>query len=94
MSVKATTAGIIIPVKNRGKDNKIIPWSMVKKEIVAPCVKRCTNDDHNVDIYLVEKTIDGNRLEGVFETKRDAFRAVDVFLIQNGREPELILKRV
>ena len=94
MSVSVTTAGILVPVKNRGKDNKLIPWSMVKKDIVAPCVKHCTNDKHGVDIYLVEKTINGNRLEAVFETERDAFKAIDIFLIQNGREPELILKRV
>lgn len=94
MSVSVTTAGILVPVKNRGKDNKLIPWSMVKKDVVAPCVKHCTNEKHGVDIYLVEKTVNGNRLEGVFETQRAAFKAVDIFLIQNGREPELILKRV
>jgi len=44
-------------------------------------------------MYLVEKTVNGSRLEGVFETKREAFKAVDIHLIKNGREPELILKK-
>jgi hypothetical protein len=94
MNASVTTAGILVPVKNRGKENKLIPWSMIKKEIVVPAIKHCVNEKHGVDLYLVEKTVNGNRLEGVYATEREAFRAVDIFLIQNGREPELILKRV
>ena len=94
MSVSINSSGVLIPNPGTGKDNKFLPWSMVKKEVVAPAVKRCTNEKYGLDMYLVEKTVDGSRLEGVFESKREAFRAVDIHLIKNGREPELILKRV
>lgn len=94
MSVSINSSGVLIPVKGVGKDNKFLPWSMVKKETVAPAVKHCTNDKYGLDMYLVEKTVNGSLLEGVYKTKRDAFRAVDIHLIQNGREPELILKRL
>jgi|TARA_Y100000289_G_scaffold34112_1_gene33697 hypothetical protein len=94
MSFSVTTAGILVPVKNRGKENKLIPWSMVKKETIVPAIKHCTNERYGVDLYLVDKTVDGTRFTEAFETKREAFKAVDIFLIQNGREPELILKRV
>ena len=36
---------------------------------------------------------DNKLLEGVYDTKREAFRAVDIHLIKNGKEPELILKK-
>jgi hypothetical protein len=94
MSVSINSSGVLIPNPGTGKDNKFLPWSMVKKEVVAPAVKHCTNEKYGLDMYLVEKTVDGSRLEGVFESKREAFRAVDIHLIKNGREPELILKRV
>lgn len=93
MSASITTAGILIPIKNRGKDNKLIPWSMVKKVVVAPAIKHCTNEKYGLDMYLVEKTVNGSRLEGVYDTKREAFKAVDIHLIKNGKEPELILKK-
>ena len=66
---------------------------MVKKETIAPAIKHCVNEKYGVDLYIVDKVVEGNRLSEVFETKRDG-KAVDIFLIQNGREPELILKRV
>ena len=94
MSVSVTASGILVPVKNRGKENKLIPWSHIKKEIIFPAIKHCTNEKYDIDLYLVDKMVDGDKLEGVYETKREAFKAVDIFLIQHGREPELILKRV
>jgi hypothetical protein len=94
MSAIVTTSGILVPLKNRGKDNKLIPWSLVKKETIKPAIKRCTAPKHGVDIYVVEKTVDGKKLDAVFETEREALRAVDIFLIENGREPEYILRRL
>ena len=93
MSVCINSSGVLIPVTGVGKDNKFLPWSMVKKVVVAPAIKHCTNEKYGLDMYLVEKTVNGSRLEGVYDTKRDAFRAVDIHLIKNGREPELILKK-
>ena len=94
MTHRVTTAGVVVPLKNRGKETKLIPWSLVKKETIRPAIKRCTAPKHGVDIYLVEKTVNGHRLEGVYDTERDALRAVDIFLIENGREPEYILRRL
>ena len=93
MSVSINSSGVLIPVKGVGKDNKFLPWSMVKTVVVAPAIKHCTNEKYGLDMYLVEKTVNGSRLEGVYDTKREAFRAVDIHLIKNGKEPELILKK-
>jgi len=94
MSIKGTTRGILIPMKNRGKENKLIPWDMIKKETIVKSVRHCTNKHHGIDAYLVDKRIDGERMMELFETKREAFKALDMFLIRKGREPELILKRL
>jgi hypothetical protein len=94
MNLSCTTSGVLVPVKNLGKENKLIPWSMIKRETVAPAVKHCVNEKYGVDMYLVDKTVNGERLERMFETKREAFKAVDIHLIKNGREPELILKKL
>ena len=91
--VSVNSSGIILPMKDIGKENKLIPWSLIKKETIAPAIKRCRNEKYGGDVYLVAKTVDGKKLDGVYETQREAFKAVDIFLIQNGREPELILKR-
>ena len=93
MSVSINSSGVLIPVKGVGKDNKFLPWSMVKKVVVAPAIKHCTNEKYGLDMYLVEKTVNGSRLEGVYDTKREAFKAVDIHLIKNDKEPELILKK-
>ena len=93
MSVSINSSGVLIPVKGVGKDNKFLPWSMVKKVLLplpsstAPMrsmVWTCTSS---------RSTVNGSRLEGVYDTKREAFRAVDIHLIKNGKEPELILKK-
>ena len=93
MSVSINSSGVLIPVKGVGKDNKFLPWSMVNKVVVAPAIKHCTNEKYGLDMYLVEKTVNVSRLEWVYDTKREAFRAVDIHLIKNGKEPELILKK-
>ena len=93
MSVSINSSGVLIPVKGVGKDNKFLPWSMVKKVTVAPAIKHCTNEKYGLNMYLVEKTVNGSYLEGVYDTKREAFRAVDIHLIKNGKEPQLILKK-
>lgn len=93
MNVTINSSGVLIPNPGTGKDNKFLPWSMVNKVTIAPAIKHCTNEKYGLDMYLVEKTVNGSRLEGVYETKREAFKAVDIHLIKNGREPELILKK-
>jgi hypothetical protein len=85
--------GIIVPVKNMGKATKLIPWSMVEKTLVHPSIRHCRAPRYNVDVYLVEKTINGNRLKQAYKTEKDAMMALDVFLIRNGMEPRHILKR-
>ena len=93
MSTMLTKSGILVPLKNRGKENKLIPWAMINKEKIKPAIQRCTAPKHGIDIYIVDKKIDGKRLEAVFKTEREALKAVDIFLIENGREPEYILRR-
>ena len=70
MSVSINSSGVLVPNPGTGKDNKFIPWSMIKKETVAPAIKHCVNEKYGVDMYLVEKTVNGSYLEGVYDTKR------------------------
>ena len=74
MNVTINSSGVLIPNPGTGKDNKFLPWSMVNKVTVAPAIKHCTNEKYGLDMYLVEKTVNGSRLEGVYETKREAFQ--------------------
>jgi hypothetical protein len=85
--------GIIVPVKNTGKSTKLIPWSMVEKTPVHPAIRHCRAPRYNVDVYLVEKTINGNKLKQAYKTEKDAMLALDKFLIKHGMEPRHILKR-
>ena len=94
MSVSVGNPGLIVQVNNTGKSSKLIPWSHVKKTTIARGVKKCEAPKYGIEIYLVDKTVDGNKLDAVYNTERDALRAVDIFLIENGREPEHILKRL
>jgi len=91
--ISINNSGIIVPVKNTGKATKLIPWSMVDKKLIHPAIRHCKAPRYNVDVYLVEKTIKGNRLKQAYKTEKDAMMALDVFLIRNGMEPRHILKR-
>jgi hypothetical protein len=85
--------GVFVPLVNRGKDKKLIPWSLINKETVMPSVKHCTSPKYGIDVYVVDKMVNGQKLSQVFSTKREALKAIDILLIRNGREPEHILKR-
>ncbi len=93
MKVSINTTGVLVPLKGRGKENKLIPWSMIKKESIVPAVRRCTNEKHGVDIYMVRKVVNGEEHNSVHHSERDALKAVDMHLINNGKEPQYILKR-
>ena len=93
MEVGLNKGGIFVPLLNRGKDKKLVPWKQIKRDKVHESVKHCTSEKCNLDLWLVDKTINGNRLERLYLSERDALVALDIFLIQNGKEPRHILKR-
>jgi len=93
MESKLNKGGIFVPLANRGKDKKLVPWSNITKKRVYPSVNHCVSEKYGIDSYLVEKTIDGKKMQRLFKTERDALKALDMFLITNGREPRHILKR-
>ena len=86
--------GLLVDLKNRGKDKKLIPWSLINKDPVIRSIKHCTAPKYGIDVYLVDKTVNGNRISGVFSTKKEAMKAIDMQLIRNGREPQHILKKL
>ena len=92
MKLSVNTTGVLMPLEGRGKENKLIPWSMIKKESVVPAVKRCTNDKHGLDIYMVRKIVNGEEHNSIHLSEREALKAVDLHLINNGKEPKYILK--
>ena len=93
MTQQVTTSGVVVPLKNRGKETKLIPWSLVSKEFVRPAIRHITAPKHGVDVYSVDKKVGDNRLVGTYSTEREALKAVDIFLIRNGREPKYILRK-
>jgi len=93
MKAKLNKGGLFVPLTNRGKDKRLIPWSLIHKETVMKSVKHCTSPKYGIDVYVVDKTINGQKLSQVFPNKREALKAIDMLLIRNGREPEHILKR-
>lgn len=62
------------------------PFKYVKK-----FVSRATGDVHWQAILYIKGT--GKATGKMFDNERDAAKAVDMFLINNGREPVNILKR-
>ena len=93
MGPSLNKGGIFVPLANRGKERKLIPWKQIKRTKVHESVNHCTSKKEEIDVWLVEKTIKGNRIERLFSTEREALKALDIFLIKNGQEPRHILKR-
>jgi len=93
MKAKLNKGGLFVPLTNRGKDKRLIPWSLIHKETVMKSVKHCTSPKYGIDVYVVDKMVNGQKLNQVFSNRRDALKAIDMLLIRNGREPEHILKR-
>jgi len=85
--------GIFVSMENRGKDKKLVPWALIERNQIYPSVKHCVCEEHGIDTYLVEKSIAGNRLRRLFANEREALKALDMFLISNGKEPRHVLKR-
>ena len=54
--------GVFVPLVNRGKDKKLIPWSLINKETVMPSVKHCTSPKYGIDVYVVDKMVNGQKL--------------------------------
>jgi len=89
------TSGIRIPDPKSGKTQKFVPWGLLNRERVIPNIDKITgkNRDNNFEFYYVRKTVNGVQLEQIYPTKRDAMKAIDIFLIRNGRKPLHILKK-
>lgn len=80
--------------KENGKGTVTIPWSFLNKtstDVVG--LNRVTSEKHNVDVYVLEKTLSGDRIRGVFDSQRDALKHYDKALLARGREPKFIFKR-
>lgn len=87
--------GIRIPDPKSGKLSKFIPWGLLNREKVFPNVDKITgrNRDFNFEVFYVRKTIDGNKLEKLYPSQREALKAIDIFLIRSGRDPQHILQK-
>ena len=87
--------GIRIPDPKSGKLVKFVPWGMINRKKVLPNIDMVTgkNRDTNFEFYYVRKTVNGVQLEQIYPTQRDAMKAIDIFLIRNGRDPEHILTK-
>jgi len=82
--------GIRVPDPKSGKLVKFIPWGMINRERIIPNIDRMTS---KFEFYYVRKTVNGVQLEQIYPSKRDAMKAIDIFLIRNGKDPLHILKK-
>ena len=88
--------GILIPDPKSGKENKFIPWSLTKRETLMPCLSKVTGRmrDMNFEVYYVRKSVNGNKIERLYPTERDALRAIDMLLMRNGQPPQHVFKKL
>lgn len=77
-----------------GKGVVTIPWNFLKKESTSTSgVKHITSKSDNLDVYVLDKKINGECIQGVFDTKRDALKHFDKALLARGRDPKFIFKK-
>jgi len=81
--------------KRSGKSTLItIPWSLLKKSPTeVRGLKKLASRERDLDLFFLSKVIDGRRVEGVFDTKKDALTYFDRALIQRGKQPKYIFKK-
>lgn len=92
--ITCTNRGLLVPIENRGKTKKFIPWNIVDKTRVDAGIYKCESKADNVACWHVRKEVNHDKLDRIYMTERDALKAVDMLLIKHGREPKYILKKV
>tara|TARA_R100000734_G_C3255858_1_gene55982 strand:+ start:133 stop:465 length:333 start_codon:yes stop_codon:yes gene_type:complete len=85
-----------VRIKSNGKREKLIPWSSIKKHQLAKGVYRLESKfkGDNLNLYMARKTINNVNMTGLYNTERECYKAIDLFLIKNGKEPKFILKKL
>jgi len=87
--------GIRKESKRSGKPTLIsIPWSLIKKfPTGVRGLKRLVSRERELNLFFLSKCIDGRRIEGVFDTKKDALTYFDKALIGRGKQPKYVFKK-
>lgn len=81
-------------LKENGKGLVTIPWSLLKQSGTGiRGVRHLISKHHGVEVFLLRKVVDGLKVEGVFDSKRDALIYFDKALIKRGKEPRFIFKK-
>ena len=80
------------------KERKRVDRKFITRTRVAPCVFEYSgklDDSRNTSFkfYLVAKEVRDKSLRHAFATKNEAFRAIDMLLISEGKQPKYILKK-
>jgi hypothetical protein len=90
----ATQKGV--KIKRNGKPDKLISWSSIKKHQLAKGVYRLESrfKGDNLNLYMANKTVNKVNMTGLYNTERECYKAIDLFLIKNGKEPKFILKKL
>lgn len=77
-----------------GKNMVTIQNSVIRKQDTGiGGLKYIHSKSYNLDVYLLDKSIEGEKIQGVFDSKREALKYFDIALISRGREPKYILKK-
>ena len=70
-----------------------IQWSLLDKSKTKVIgINHLVSTYYNVDVFML-KSIDGVRLEGLFDSEVDALRYLDKSLINRGKQPKYIFKK-
>lgn len=81
--------------KRSGKAALIsIPWSLLKKSPTeVRGLQKLTSRERDLDLFFLSKVIDGKRVEGVFDTEKEALTYFDRALMQRGKQPKYVFKK-
>lgn len=77
-----------------GKNMVTIQKSVIRKQDTGVGgLKYIYSETYGLDVYLLDKSIGSDKIQGVFDSKRDALKYFDIALISRGRDPKYILKK-
>lgn len=71
-----------------------IQWSLINRQPTnVRGLKRVTSKERDLELFLLSKTIDGLRVEGLFDSEKEALTYYDKALIKRGKQPKFIFKK-
>ena len=81
-------------INENSKGIVTIQWSLLdKSKTKVTGIQRLVSKYHKIDVFILRKSIEGVRIEGLFDSEVDALRYLDKSLINRGKQPKYIFKK-